>query len=110
MTTEFRAVVKPFRRASSSPASVDLCPCFHRRKELWKEAQEAKAEVDAAHTAFSEAKRAFGGCMAPDLFNGLENLEKLVKEAGIQGVFGPLVDLVTCQNKYMKPAEVRQNM
>ena len=73
----------------------------------WNEQAALQKTADDAKAEFKAAKHAFGSCMPPDLFNALDNLERVVAEQGILGVHGPLVDLVSCANKFFKAAEVR---
>lgn len=44
--------------------------------------------------------------MAVDILQGLQALEKLVKENNVQGVLGPLIDLVECRESMRKCIEV----
>jgi chromosome segregation ATPase len=79
-----------------------------RRRELWKREQEAKEALDAAKDKFARAKKAFSNSISPDLANGLDSLNLIVQEMGIEGVHGSLIDLVTCQrDNWIKAVEVR---
>ena len=44
--------------------------------------------------------------MAHDILQGLQSFEKLVKEHNVQGVLGPLIDIIECRESMRKCIEV----
>ena len=62
--------------------------------------------ADAANGALSEARRAFDTCLPPELRQGLHSLERIVREEGIVGVHGPIVDLIKPSSRHFKAIEV----
>lgn len=45
--------------------------------------------------------------MAPEILSGLQALERLVKENNVQGVLGPVIDLIDCRESMRRCVEVR---
>ena len=74
---------------------------------LWGDIAEAKAAQQEKRDRHHENKIAFGSCLPVELCHALEALEKFVDDKGIEGVHGPLIDLIDCKPDRVKAVEVR---
>jgi hypothetical protein len=62
--------------------------------------------VKAAEAEAMCKKSELSKLMAPEILSGLQALDRLVKEHNVQGVLGPVIDLVDCRESMRKAVEV----
>jgi chromosome segregation ATPase len=67
----------------------------------------ARARQKEAEDEVLRAKDVLCRSMPPDVFSGVENLIRVTAERNIDGVLGPIIELIDCDDRFLKAAEVR---
>lgn len=77
-----------------------------RQKELWREDGKLTSMVSNARQEKQNAERALSGVMDKDTANGLASVKRIAAEHQLDGVFGPLYELFSVDDKYKTAIEV----
>lgn len=92
--------------SSVAQASQQRDEHANRQKNLWRAEADCEASRRAAGDELAQQRRLLEGAVARDILCGVEAVEKLTKECDVQGVHGPLVDLVVVPGAFTTAAEV----
>ncbi|CAD6271018.1 unnamed protein product [Miscanthus lutarioriparius] len=76
------------------------------RKSYWKEESEVTAELDRLQEELVKAKKSLDHATPGDIRRGLNSVNTIIKDYGISGVFGPVLELVDCEEKFFTAVEV----
>eukprot|EP01116_Phalansterium_solitarium_P011947 TRINITY_DN2782_c0_g1_i1.p1 TRINITY_DN2782_c0_g1~~TRINITY_DN2782_c0_g1_i1.p1 ORF type:complete len:1237 (+),score=666.00 TRINITY_DN2782_c0_g1_i1:202-3912(+) len=76
------------------------------RKEKWREEQAVLSELQQHKERLSEAERHLFSSVNPTLSRGLLGIKRLTQEHGIEGVYGPLIELFECPDAFTTAVEV----
>ncbi|KAG2331872.1 hypothetical protein Bca52824_003052 [Brassica carinata] len=77
-----------------------------KRKEKWGEESQLSSEIDKFKTELERAKKNLDHAIPGDVRRGLSSIKRICSEHKINGVFGPLVELVDCEEKFFTAVEV----
>ncbi|KAF2602456.1 hypothetical protein F2Q70_00027951 [Brassica cretica] len=74
--------------------------------EKWGEESELSSELEKLKTELERAKKNLDHATPGDVRRGLSSIKRICSEYKINGVFGPLVELVDCEEKFFTAVEV----
>ncbi|KAM7259397.1 hypothetical protein ACFE04_015138 [Oxalis oulophora] len=77
-----------------------------RRKSLWGEETKLSAEIDKLKVEVDKAERSLDQATPGHIRRGLQSIRKICNEYEIQGVFGPIIELIDCNEKFFTAVEV----
>ncbi|XP_009133908.1 structural maintenance of chromosomes protein 3 isoform X2 [Brassica rapa] len=77
-----------------------------KRREKWGEESQLSSEIDKLKTELERAKKNLDHATPGDVRRGLISIKRICSEHKINGVFGPLVELVDCDEKFFTAVEV----
>ncbi|PUZ64265.1 hypothetical protein GQ55_3G130300 [Panicum hallii var. hallii] len=76
------------------------------RKSFWKEESDVTAEIDRLKEDLIKAQKSLDHATPGDIRRGLNSVSRIIKDHGISGVFGPVLELVDCEEKFFTAVEV----
>nr|CAB3460583.1 unnamed protein product [Digitaria exilis] len=76
------------------------------RKSFWKEESDVTAEIDRLREDLIKAQKSLDHATPGDIRRGLNSVSRIIKDHGITGVFGPVLELVDCEEKFFTAVEV----
>lgn len=79
------------------------------KKELWKEEMKLSSSTAYAREQLNAAQRILASTMDKATAQGLQAVEAIAKQQNLRGVYGPLYQLFTVDEKYQTAAEVTAN-
>ncbi|KAJ0259044.1 hypothetical protein HA466_0077360 [Hirschfeldia incana] len=77
-----------------------------KRREKWGEESQLSSEIEKLKTELERAKKSLDHATPGDVRRGLSSIKRICSEHKINGVFGPLVELVDCEEKFFTAVEV----
>ncbi|XP_020691246.1 structural maintenance of chromosomes protein 3 [Dendrobium catenatum] len=77
-----------------------------KRKSLWKTEGELSAEIDKLRSDLVKAKKSLDHATPGDTRRGLNSVDRYVNDHNIEGVFGSLLELIECDEKFFTAVEV----
>lgn len=77
-----------------------------QRKELWREEAKLDSVIANARQELDNAERTLNTMMDANTSRGLAAVRRIVERDGIDGVHGPIGDLVECRDSYRTAVEV----
>ncbi|KAG8058053.1 hypothetical protein GUJ93_ZPchr0002g26826 [Zizania palustris] len=76
------------------------------RKSFWKEEADVTAEIDRLKEDLVKAQKSLDHATPGDIRRGLNSVSRIIRDHGITGVFGPVLELVDCEEKFFTAVEV----
>ncbi|KAL5555241.1 hypothetical protein UlMin_037477, partial [Ulmus minor] len=76
------------------------------RKSLWRKETELSAEIDKLRTEVEKAEKSLDHATPGDVRRGLNSVRRICKEYKIPGVFGPIIELLGCDERFFTAVEV----
>ncbi|KAL6629950.1 hypothetical protein ACP70R_029715 [Stipagrostis hirtigluma subsp. patula] len=76
------------------------------RKSFWKAETDVTAEIDRLREDLVKAQKSLDHATPGDIRRGLNSVSRIIKDHGITGVFGPILELVDCEEKFFTAVEV----
>ncbi|GJN35302.1 hypothetical protein PR202_gb24057 [Eleusine coracana subsp. coracana] len=76
------------------------------RKSYWKEESDVTAEIDRLREELMKAQKSLDHAMPGDIRRGLNSVNRIIRDHGISGVCGPILELVDCDEKFFTAVEV----
>ncbi|RVW19678.1 Structural maintenance of chromosomes protein 3, partial [Vitis vinifera] len=76
------------------------------RKSLWGKESELSAEIDKLKTEVVKAEKSLDHATPGDIRRGLNSVRRICREFEIHGVFGPIFELLDCDEKFFTAVEV----
>ncbi|KAF7011032.1 hypothetical protein CFC21_025387 [Triticum aestivum] len=77
------------------------------RKSLWKQENSMTAEIDRLKEDILKARKSLDYATPGEIRRGLNSVNKILRERPlIKGVFGPVLELVDCEEKFFTAVEV----
>ncbi|CAN6334322.1 unnamed protein product, partial [Urochloa humidicola] len=76
------------------------------RKSFWKEENDVGAEIERLEEDLIKAQKSLDHATPGDIRRGLNSVSRIIKDHGISGVFGPVLELVDCEEKFFTAVEV----
>uniref|UniRef100_A0A1J3K224 Structural maintenance of chromosomes protein n=1 Tax=Noccaea caerulescens TaxID=107243 RepID=A0A1J3K224_NOCCA len=77
-----------------------------KRKEKWGEESQLSSEIEKLKTELERAKKNLDHATPGDVRRGLSSIRRICSDYKINGVFGPIVELVDCDEKFFTAVEV----
>uniref|UniRef100_A0A5B7B119 Structural maintenance of chromosomes protein n=1 Tax=Davidia involucrata TaxID=16924 RepID=A0A5B7B119_DAVIN len=76
------------------------------RKSLWGKESELSGEIDRLKTEVVKAEKSLDHATPGDIRRGLNSVRRICREYEIPGVFGPIFELLDCDEKFFTAVEV----
>ncbi|XP_021892678.1 LOW QUALITY PROTEIN: structural maintenance of chromosomes protein 3 [Carica papaya] len=76
------------------------------RKSLWGKESELSAQIDKLKIEVEKAKKNLDNATPGDVRRGLNSIRRICAEFKIDGVFGPVIELLDCDEKFFTAVEV----
>ncbi|KAI3461220.1 hypothetical protein Pfo_017883 [Paulownia fortunei] len=76
------------------------------RKSLWGRESELSAEIDRLKSEVVKAEKSLDHATPGDIRRGLNSVRRICDQHGIGGVFGPVIELLECDEKFFTAVEV----
>ncbi|KAK3140087.1 hypothetical protein QOZ80_5AG0395600 [Eleusine coracana subsp. coracana] len=76
------------------------------RKSYWKEESDVTAEIDRLREELMKVQKSLDHAMPGDIRRGLNSVNRIIRDHGISGVCGPILELVDCDEKFFTAVEV----
>merc|ERR1719410_2051767 len=70
------------------------------RKLLWKNESKLEKEITSVKATMQKKERQVDSSVARDIQKGLKSLQKIVHQHKIEGVHGPIIELLECKDTY----------
>ncbi|XP_020250621.1 structural maintenance of chromosomes protein 3 isoform X1 [Asparagus officinalis] len=76
------------------------------RKSLWKKEGDLSAEIDRLRSDLVKAQKSLDHATPGDTRRGLNSVNRIIKDRNMTGVFGPILELIDCDEKFFTAVEV----
>ncbi|KXJ23506.1 structural maintenance of chromosomes protein 3 [Exaiptasia diaphana] len=76
------------------------------RKELWRQEAALEQTISTAREELTKAERNLKATTSRGISNGIETVKRIMQEKNLQGVYGPLIENFTCDEKFFTAVEV----
>lgn len=76
------------------------------RKSLWGKENELSSEIERLKTEVVKAEKSLDHATPGDIRRGLNSVRRICREYKISGVFGPIFELLDCDEKFFTAIEV----
>ncbi|KAL2510973.1 Structural maintenance of chromosomes protein 3 [Abeliophyllum distichum] len=76
------------------------------RKSLWGRESELSAEIERLKTEVAKAEKSLDHSTPGDIRRGLNSVRRICREYEISGVFGPIFELLDCDERFFTAVEV----
>lgn len=76
------------------------------RKSLWGRESELSSEIEQLKTEVAKAEKSLDHATPGDIRRGLNSVRKICREYEISGVFGPIFELLDCDERFFTAVEV----
>ncbi|XP_048229798.1 structural maintenance of chromosomes protein 3 [Ricinus communis] len=76
------------------------------RKSLWAKESALIAEIDKLRTEVEKAEKSLDHATPGDVRRGLNSIRRICRDYKINGVFGPIIELIDCDEKFFTAVEV----
>ncbi|XWS73782.1 hypothetical protein CRYUN_Cryun02cG0158800 [Craigia yunnanensis] len=76
------------------------------RKSLWEKESKLSTEIDKLKAEVEKAEKSLDHATPGDVRRGLNSIRRICREYSIGGVFGPIIELLNCDEKFFTAVEV----
>ncbi|KAF5185200.1 Structural maintenance of chromosomes protein [Thalictrum thalictroides] len=77
-----------------------------KRKSLWGIESDLSSEIDKLKADVVKAEKSLDHAAPGDIRRGLNSIRRLCRDHNIRGVFGPIIELLECDEKFFTAVEV----
>ncbi|MED6109969.1 Structural maintenance of chromosomes protein 3 [Stylosanthes scabra] len=77
-----------------------------KRKSLWDKENTLTAEIDKLKAEVEKAEKSLDHAIPGDVRRGLNSVRKICREYNISGVYGPIIELLNCEERFFTAVEV----
>ncbi|KAL1348062.1 hypothetical protein AAHE18_07G051900 [Arachis hypogaea] len=77
-----------------------------KRKSLWDKENTLTAEIDKLRAEVEKAEKSLDHAIPGDVRRGMNSVRKICREYNISGVYGPIIELLSCEEKFFTAVEV----
>ncbi|RZC53641.1 hypothetical protein C5167_012493 [Papaver somniferum] len=77
-----------------------------KRKSMWERESELSSEIDKLKSEVQKAEKSLDHATPGDIRRGLNSVRRLCRDHNIKGVFGPIIELLDCEDKFFTAVEV----
>ncbi|PHT46466.1 Structural maintenance of chromosomes protein 3 [Capsicum baccatum] len=85
---------------------VDRDKLHDERKSLWTQETKLTTEIERLKAEVVKAEKSLDQATPGDIRRGLNSVRRICREYGISGVFGPIFELLECDDKFFTAVEV----
>ncbi|KAH0660780.1 hypothetical protein KY289_029528 [Solanum tuberosum] len=85
---------------------VDRDKLHDERKSLWTQETELTTEIERLKAEVVKAEKSLDHATPGDIRRGLNSVRRICREYEISGVFGPIFELLECEDKFFTAVEV----
>lgn len=85
---------------------VDRDKLHDERKSLWTQETELTTEIERLKAEVVKAEKSLDHATPGDIRRGLNSVRRICREYEISGVFGPIFELLDCEDKFFTAVEV----
>ncbi|XP_069154917.1 structural maintenance of chromosomes protein 3 [Solanum lycopersicum] len=85
---------------------VDRDKLHNERKSLWTQETELTTEIERLKAEVVKAEKSLDHATPGDIRRGLNSVRRICREYEISGVFGPIFELLECEDKFFTAVEV----
>ncbi|XP_055831641.1 structural maintenance of chromosomes protein 3 [Solanum dulcamara] len=85
---------------------VDRDKLHDERKSLWTKETELNTEIERLKAEVVKAEKSLDHATPGDIRRGLNSVRRICREYEISGVFGPIFELLECDDKFFTAVEV----
>ncbi|KAL9651690.1 hypothetical protein ABK040_009305 [Willaertia magna] len=103
--TEHRSQIEGFQRNYSN-LKEERDNLTNQKKELWKKQSELEKEIQKSADELNRAERKLEMTFSKVINTGIHSVKNIVRERNIVGVYGTVIELITCNDKYNRAVEV----
>jgi structural maintenance of chromosome 3 (chondroitin sulfate proteoglycan 6) len=79
---------------------------YFQIRELWRDESEIDVSIQKHTELLRKAERRLQATMSKDLASGLATIDRLRSEGAADGVYGPIIELFDCDDRFMTSVEV----
>ncbi|XP_058098866.1 structural maintenance of chromosomes protein 3 [Magnolia sinica] len=76
------------------------------RKSLWKKESDLSADIDRLKADVVKAEKSLDHATPGDIRRGLNSVRRICRDHNIGGVFGPIFELIDCEDRFFTAVEV----
>ncbi|KAL5994618.1 hypothetical protein ACLOJK_024671 [Asimina triloba] len=76
------------------------------RKSLWKKESDLSSEIDRMKAEVVKAEKSLDHATPGDIRRGLNSVRRICRDHNIGGVFGPIFELIDCEDRFFTAVEV----
>uniref|UniRef100_A0A2P2MI72 Uncharacterized protein MANES_06G005500 n=1 Tax=Rhizophora mucronata TaxID=61149 RepID=A0A2P2MI72_RHIMU len=76
------------------------------RKSLWDKESKLTSDIDKLRTEVEKAEKSLDHATPGDVRRGLNSIRRICRDYKINGVFGPIIELLDCDEKFFTAVEV----
>lgn len=78
----------------------------NKRNEWWRKEAELEQTLQNLTEDLNKRERFLRSSVSKAIYNGIESVKTIVREEGIEGFYGPLIENFTCEKKFYTAVEV----
>ncbi|XP_073140120.1 structural maintenance of chromosomes protein 3 [Henckelia pumila] len=102
---EFESLISGYRQGYNQ-YKVERDKLHDERKSLWGRESELSAEIEQLKSEVVKAEKSLDHATPGDIRRGLNSVRRICRENEIGGVFGPVFELLDCDEKFFTAVEV----
>ncbi|XP_057782124.1 structural maintenance of chromosomes protein 3-like [Salvia miltiorrhiza] len=102
---KYESLISGYRQ-SYNQYKVERDKLHDERKTLWGRESEQAAEIERLKSDVLKAEKSLDHATAGDIRRGLNTVKKICDQHMIGGVYGPIIELLECDEKYFTAVEV----
>lgn len=103
--TEREAVISGYRQ-SYSAFKKQRDELHDERKSLWEKESELSADIARLKAEVVKAEKSLDHATPGDIRRGLNSVRRICNQYRILGVFGPIIELLECEDRFFTAVEV----
>ncbi|GFP97186.1 structural maintenance of chromosomes protein 3 [Phtheirospermum japonicum] len=102
---ELESLISGYRQGYNQ-YKVERDKLHDERKSLWARESELTAEIDRLKSEVAKAEKSLDHATPGDIRRGMGSVRRICDQHGIQGVYGPVIELLECEERFFTAVEV----
>ncbi|KAL8479922.1 hypothetical protein ACS0TY_026749 [Phlomoides rotata] len=103
--TKLESLISGYRQ-SYSQFKLERDRLHDERKSLWERESVLSSEIDRLKSEVVKAEKSLDHATPGDIRRGMQSVRRICDQNGIGGVYGPIIELLDCDEKYFTAVEV----
>ncbi|XVE59713.1 hypothetical protein DITRI_Ditri05aG0068300 [Diplodiscus trichospermus] len=103
---EIKELESSISQSRFNPLKAERDKLQDERKSLWEKESKLSAEIDKLKAEVEKAEKSLDHATPGDVRRGLNSIRRICREYNIGGVFGPIIELLKCDEKFFTAVEV----